>query len=205
MGHAAGVGEESSVWNKPAGDVWLAYTGSLNRSYDFLTIIRSAARIQKAHGDRVRFFLTGRGEHAKLAEQLIREQSLSNVTLTGFLEFNTWAHLLQQCDVGFNASFPEALIYLPNKVFYYLAAGAAVLNTIPGQCSEIIRQAQCGLDYQAGNVESCTQAIEQLLVDPPRRIAMGQAARHAAETLYDRRVLFPKFVDFIEKMGSAST
>jgi len=192
-------------WVKPPGETWLAYTGSLNRSYDFLTIIKAAARIREKHGDRVRFILTGRGDLAAEAQRLVTSQGLTNVTLTGFLDFAAWASLLTQCDAGFNASFPEALIYLPNKLFYYLAAGVAVLNTIPGQCSEIIRDAGCGLDYRAGDVDSCVQAVEQILGDRRSLIAMGRAARELAETTYDRSVLFPQFAEFIEGVAMPAT
>jgi len=191
----------SERYTKPAGEIWLAYTGSLNRSYDFLTILRAAARLGTDHRPPLRFFLTGRGELARQAEELVRAHSLSDVHLTGFLPFDTWAYLLSQCDIGFNASFPEAMIYLPNKIFYYLAAGVAVLNTIPGQCSRIVRQGACGLDYRAGDVESCAGAIRQLIADEARRAAMRASARRLAEMEYDRAVLFPRYVALLEELG----
>jgi glycosyltransferase involved in cell wall biosynthesis len=190
---------------KPAGEVWLAYTGSLTRAYDFLTILHAAAKIQSRAGPGVRFFLTGRGELASQAEQVVRQHHLANVTLTGFLPFNTWAYLLNQCDAGFNASLPYAMIFLPNKIFYYLAAGVAVLNNIPGQCSRIVRDGQCGLDYRAGDADSCAAAIETILRDRPTCAAMGQAARRLAETTYDRALLFPKYVELIERLGAGTT
>ena len=198
---AAATSGRSERFAKPPGEIWLAYTGSLNRNYDFLTILRAAAKIGTSLGPGLRFFLTGRGEMAAQAEQVVRESNLTNVSLTGFLEFNTWAYLLTQCDAGFNASFPETMIYLPNKIFYYLAAGAAVLNTIPGQCSRIVQDGGCGLDYRAGDVESCVAAITRVVRDAAARDAMRHAARHLAETVYDRALLFPRYADLVEKLG----
>jgi len=189
-------------YTRPAGQVWLAYTGSLNRNYDFLTILQAADLLRDRLGERVRFFLTGRGELAAQAERLVRERRLSNVTLTGFLPFETWAYLLSQCEVGFNASFPAAMIYLPNKVFYYLAAGCAVLNTIPGQCSRMIREAGCGLDYAAGDAASCAAAVERLVCEEGERAAMRRAARRLAETSCNRALLFPRYVELIERLGA---
>ena len=187
---------------KPDGEIWLAYTGSLNRNYDFLTLLRAAERFRGAA--HVRFFLTGRGELEPEARRLVRELNLTNVTLTGFLDFPAWACLLTQCDAGFNASFPEAMIYLPNKIFYYLAAGVAVLNTIPGQCSAIVRDGGCGLDYEAANPASCAAAIERIIADPAARTSMRHAARRLAETTYDRAVLYPRYADFLEGVASRS-
>jgi glycosyltransferase involved in cell wall biosynthesis len=199
---AAAVQGRCERFTKPAGAVWLAYTGSLNRNYDFLTILRAAAKIGSRLGTGLRFFITSRGELAERAQAYVRAQQLSNVTLTGFLEFETWAYLLSQCDAGFNASFPEVMIFLPNKIFYYLAAGAVVLNTIPGQCSRIVRDAGCGLDYAAGDVDSCAAAIERLVHDVSGRQAMQKAARRLAETTYDRAILFPKYAELIERLGT---
>jgi glycosyltransferase involved in cell wall biosynthesis len=183
---------------KPAGEVWLASSGSLTPAYDFMTVLRAAARIQPRFGNQVRFFLTSRGEQARDAEQFIQENRLSNVTMTGFLPFPTWAYLLSQCDAGFNACLPYAMIFLPNKIFYYLAAGLAVLNTVAGQCSRIVREGGCGLDYTAGDVDDCVAAIERILADAAARCAMGRAARRLAETTYDRAVLFPHYAELIE-------
>jgi len=191
-------------FTKPPGEIWLAYTGSLSRSYDCLTVVHAFARIHKTLNVATRLFITGRGEFRQKLERLIRKQNLTNVTLTGFLEFNRWAHLLNQCDIGFNASFPEAMIYLPNKIFYYLAAALAVLNTIPGQCSQIVSEGHCGLDYQAGDVDSCAQAIEQIVGNRDELAAIQLNSRRQAETCYDRKVLYPKYVSLIEEVAKNS-
>jgi glycosyltransferase involved in cell wall biosynthesis len=78
----------------------------------------------------------------------------------------------------------------------------AVLNTIPGQCSRIVAEGGCGLDCRAGDVKGCAAAIERLANDEPQRTAMGRAARRLAETVYDRAVCYPKYVEFIEKAAA---
>jgi glycosyltransferase involved in cell wall biosynthesis len=104
--------------------------------------------------------------------------------------------------VALNAVFPEMLIHLPNKIFYYMAAGAAILNTIPGQCSRIVREAGCGLDYEAGNPDSCAAAAARLIGDPPACKAMGAAARRLAETQYNRNILYRRYVEAIERVAA---
>ena len=189
-------------FTKPKDELWLAYTGSLNRSYDCLTVIRAfaiaAGRVERP----MRLLVTGRGELAGAARRIVDHEHLDNVSLTGFLDFPQWAFLLSQCDVGFNACLPEALIHLPNKIFYYLAGGAAVLNTIPGQCSRIVKEAACGLDYTAGDADGCAATIARLAEDDDLRGAMQQASRQLAETTYDRKVFMPRYVAFIEKVSA---
>jgi glycosyltransferase involved in cell wall biosynthesis len=186
---------------KPRGQIWFIYAGSLNRSYDCLTTVNAFAKIHKKLKTPSRLFITGRGELRKKIEQIIHEQHLTNITLTGFLDFRQWAYLLSQCDVGFNASFPKAMIYLPNKIFYYFAAGLAVANTIAGECSQIIRQGHCGLDYKAGNVDNCEQAIEQIVCNREKLTTMQHNSRLLAENHYDRKLLYPKCVRLIEQLA----
>ena len=185
-------------FTKPAGEVWMTYAGSLNRSYDCLTFLRAFAQVRGGPGRRVRLFITSRGELSGRMEQLVRRDRLKEVEFTRFLDFSSWAFLLSQCDVGINSAFPEAMVFLPNKVFYYLAAGLAVLNAIPGQCSRIVLGGGCGLDYQAGNVESCAETMRRILSDAAQRSKMRRAARGLAETVYDRAILYPKYADLIE-------
>jgi glycosyltransferase involved in cell wall biosynthesis len=191
-------------FTKPAGRVWLAYSGSLNRSYDFLTILHAAGRVAPDLRSKFHIFFTSRGELADRAARVVRAQKLAAVSLTGFLPFEKWAYLLTQCDAGFNASLPASFIYLPNKVFYYFAAGVAVLNTISGQCSRILRAAGCGLDYRPGDVNGCVAAIEQVIRDDAGRTAMARASRRLAETTYDRKLLFPQYAALIEKLGKCA-
>ena len=199
---AAAAGGRCERFTKPQDELWLAYTGSLNRSYDCLTVIRAFA-IATGRAERpMRLFVTGRGELAGKARRIVDRRRLENVSLTGFLDFPQWAFLLSQCDVGFNACLPEALIYLPNKIFYYMASGAAVLNTIPGQCSRIVKDAACGLDYTAGDADDCAEAVVRLAEEDDLRHTMQHASRRLTETTYDRKVFMPRYVAFIEKIAA---
>jgi glycosyltransferase involved in cell wall biosynthesis len=187
-------------FTKPENEIWLAYTGSLNRSYDCLTLIHAFAELQREVHHPMRLFLTGRGELADSAKKLIEGYGLKNITMTGFLDFPQWAYLLSQCDIGFNASFPDAMIFLPNKIFYYLAAGTAVLNTIPGQCSRIVREADCGLYYEAGNIGDCRRAIMEIINQPEHLSQMKQASRRLAESTYGRKILYTHYIRLIENL-----
>lgn len=195
---AAGRKKYGGKWQKGKDEIWFLYSGSLSHAYDFLTIVRAAIQCQEKFGTRARFFLSGQGELSTEAERIVREYNLSNVTLTGFLEFEEWVCLLSQADAGFNASFPHALIYFPNKIFYYMAAGAAILNTIPGECAELVEREGCGLNYRAGDAEDCFRTIARLMDDPTEAHRMGKASRRLAETRYDRAIISAAFVRFLE-------
>ena len=189
-------------FTKPPGEVWLAYGGSLTRNYECLTLLEAAARLKNLVATPWRLFLAGRGELEPQADDFIRQRGLDNVTLTGFLTLGPYAYLMSQCDAAVNPVLPGMPIYLPGKVFHYMAAGAAILNGIGGQCSRIVREAGCGLDYEAGNPDSCAAAAARLIGDPPACKAMGAAARRLAETQYNRKILYRRYVEAIERVAA---
>jgi len=197
-----GAARYAERWTKPDGQIWMIYSGSLSYSYDFLTIIQAAALSKKRFGDRVRFIMTGRGELAERARDIVEQEHLDNVTLCGFLEYDEWAYLISQADAGFNACIPEVLIYMPNKIFFYMAAGLALLNTIPGQCADLVSEHGSGINYEAGNVNACLSAISELVESPDRLRAMRRASRKLAEEVFDRRIVYARFVAFLDELAA---
>lgn len=198
---ARGAKNYADRWTKPDGHIWMVYSGSLTRNYDFLTVVRAAVLSKQRFGERVRFLITGQGHLAEKAGRIIRRESLDNVDMCGFLDFEEWAYLVSQADVGFNVSFPDALIYMPNKVFFYMAAGLALLNTIPGQCAELIARHNCGVSYEAGDVDACFASIRELVEAPEDLRRMQTASRRLAETAFDRRIIDREFVRFLSDVA----
>jgi glycosyltransferase involved in cell wall biosynthesis len=198
---ARGAETYGQRWTKPDDCIWMIYSGSLTRNYDFLTVIRAAVLSRQRFGGRVRFLITGQGHLAEKARRIVRRESLDNVEMCGFLDFEEWAYLVSQADAGFNVSFPDALIYMPNKVFFYMAAGLALLNTIPGQCAELIARHDCGVNYAAGNVDACFACIRKLVEAPEELHRMKAASRRLAETAFDRRIIDREFVSFLSDVA----
>jgi len=188
-------------FTKPPGETWLVYGGSLTHNYDCLTLLEAAVRLKARLASPWRLFLAGRGEMEATAAEFIRQRGLTNVTLTGFLALEPYAYLLSQCDAAFNPVSLGQPIFLPGKVFHYMAAGVAVLNSGPGQCGRIVSEARIGLNYEAGSADSCAAAAERLLGDLSACKAMGAAARRLAETRYDRKVLYLRYAEVIERLG----
>lgn len=190
-------------WQKPANQTWLIYSGSLSHSYDVLTVVAAAERAAIEFGPNVQFFISGTGDLATKVRDTVATKNLTNVKILGFMDFPEYVYLLTQCDIGFNAAFEDALIYLPNKVFYYFAAGLAVLNTIPGECSSIISQNKSGCDYTAGDPESCMNAIRDVIQSPQHLASMKSAARQLAVRQFDRSTIARDMVRYVENVAKS--
>jgi glycosyltransferase involved in cell wall biosynthesis len=66
-----------------------------------------------------------------------------------------------------------------------MSSGLPVIVSDHTGVTEIISDGQEGIVVPAGNVDSLTQAIAKLALDPQLRVAMGQAARRRSETEVD--------------------
>lgn len=187
---------------KPPGEIWAIYSGSLSRNYDVLTVAAAAARVSRERDD-VRFIFSGRGHLEPEVRRIVA--GAPRVDFLGFAPFEDWAATVTQCDIGWNAAWPEALVLFPNKVFYYWAAGLAVLNSIPGECADWVDRTGTGLTYRAGDVDDACRAMTELAADHSRVASMCTAARQGAENLWDRRVLYRSYVELIEELAGAGS
>ena len=179
---------------KPAGETWAIYSGSFSHAYDVLTVARVAARVVRSRPD-VRFIFSGRGELEAEVRRLAGAGE--RVSFLGFAPFDDWAATVSECDVGWNAAKPEALVLMPNKIFYYWAAGLAVLNSIPGECADWVSRTETGRSYPAGDVDAAANALIELISDPARLARQRRAARQAAVERWDRRVLYQRYVRLV--------
>jgi glycosyltransferase involved in cell wall biosynthesis len=177
------------------------YSGSLSHSYDVHTILDAVLLLRRTSGLRFEVLISGAGESESDLRKFADKHGLSNVRFLGFLEFEDWLSELVQCDIGFNAAHSDALIYMPNKLFYYLGAGLAVLNTIPGECAELIASHECGFSYAAGDAAACATAITNLIRSPNMLRNMRASSRRLALSLFDRTVISRDLVKFLENVA----
>ncbi len=75
---------------------------------------------------------------------------------------------------------PHAFYFSPLKVFEYMACGVPVVAADLGQLREIVRPAETGLIYRAGDLAAFVAACTALLADPVAARHMGGAAAVAA-------------------------
>jgi glycosyltransferase involved in cell wall biosynthesis len=191
-------------FKKPKGDVWFVYAGSLTRNHDFITPIHAFAMVHDKLNSPVKFFIVGRGYLSQKIGHLLKKFGLSNIIQTGYLELNKLSYLLSQCDIGINPSWPETRIYLPYKLFYYFAGSLAILNTMPGECSRILRDNNCGIDYRAGDIKSCAEAMMRITCKNKEMSAMKSNSRLLAQNMYDRKMLCKQYALAVERIVSNS-
>lgn len=174
------------------------YSGALGRKQG-LDLVISAARRLAARQD-LTFVICGNGPHRRDLENMaaglanVRFFDLQPAELLGELLGLATLHLLPQIAGA-------ADLVLPSKLTNMLASGRPVVATAArgtGLCEEVTG---CGLTVAPRDAAALAGAIERLCDDPALVAELGLAARHRAETRWQREAILAGFAGAIERLG----
>ena len=151
-------------------EMWVIYAGTLGDGYDIRTIL-SAIQTLSASGMPVRFLIAGDGPaKAYLFEHGVNK--MHNATYLGVLDSKVLTRLYRHCDVGLSTYVADSTVSMPVKLYDYLAAGLAIINSLGREVGEIIKVHGAGIEYAAGNPASLVDAIVYLSNNPMERLQM---------------------------------
>lgn len=193
----AGVAANASQIDKPAGDIWVSYAGTLSACYDLETLVNAMALVQKSHPE-AKLQILGDGserENLKAAAQSCG----TSVTFHGYLPYDQMAAWLSKSDITINSLVEKAAQSIVTKIGDYLAAGKPMVNT---SCSKEFRAKVeadgFGVNVKPGDAEGMARVLVDLIENPSRRARMGEKARAIAEEQFDRPHSYLKTVRLIE-------
>ncbi|MGE5552028.1 MAG: glycosyltransferase family 4 protein [Bacteroidota bacterium] len=177
-----------------------AFTGSISYAYDLMTILAAAELAQKERLD-IHFTIAGDGPLLPALRDCVAGKKLDNVTLTGYLPYEEICRLLVRADMALNAVKNNAMIYFPNKVFDYLAAGCFIVNSGQGEeLSRILAQAQAGVSYMDGDPASLLNAIAHYRERYFKARAETKQRIMAVGMGYDRELEYLPLIQAIERL-----
>lgn len=188
-----GVRKYSNEIEKPDGEFWVTYAGSISTSYDIKTLI-DAGNLLKDRSVHVQILGTG-----SLKEELeAYSKNMDNIYFWGFTPYPKMAAVLAKSDVVVNSFIKGAPQSIVNKVGDYLASGKPMINTLenPVFC-RLIEENQVGVNVEPGNVEALKSAIEKYIGGDE---SQGENARRLAESEFDRSKTYQMIVAFIEEI-----
>jgi glycosyltransferase involved in cell wall biosynthesis len=144
-------------------------------------LLRAAARVVARH-PQARFVITGDGPLRAALEQRVRALGLEqHVELPG--ETKTPYEFLNSLDVFALSSLWEGL---PVVAMEAMACGVPVVSTRVGGVAEIVDETT-GVLCPPDDERALADAITQLIEDPARRRALGEASRTRARERFDVR------------------
>ena len=198
-----GARANTGAVEKPAGELWVAYAGTLGASYDIATLV-AAARIAgdaASGGDpRIRVKILGDGPDRERLEALARDLN-APVDFLGYTAYPLMAAYLAASDIVVNSLVRNAAQSIVTKIGDYLASGNPMINTgkSPEFCAKVDSDG-FGINVAPGDPQALAEAIGTLATRPAMRGLMGDRARAVAEREFDQNVSYRKIVDLIRTL-----
>lgn len=193
----AGAAAHAAEIDKPEGEIWVSYAGTLSACYDLETLVTAIAEVQKVHPEVVLQILGDGSERENLKR--VASAAGANVVLHGYLPYDQMAAWLSKSDITVNSLVEKAAQSIVTKIGDYLAAAKPMVNT---SCSAEFRAKVesdgFGVNVKPGHPDEMAKALLELIEDEPRRAEMGRIARHIAEDQFDRPHSYMKTVRLIE-------
>ena len=194
------VSEKSDQIEKPEGEFWVIYAGTIGASYDLSTLVAAAEIINKQGIDAVKILILGDGpQRSELEKQA--DGIAADVRFFGFLPFETMAAYLSRSDITVNSLVAKAAQSIVSKIGDYLAAGIPMINTgLNREFCEKVENDGFGVNVEPGNAQALADAILSLYRDEERRCEMGKAARTIAESQFDRAKSYLEIINVIRSL-----
>lgn len=175
------------------GALRLVYCGTMGASYDLATVIDAVKDTPAAELD-----LAGAGpSEAALRE---RAKGCPRIRFHGYLDECALRRLFASSSAGIIPMFPESCVGIPYKLADYANAGLPVVNSLAGECAQLIAECGAGFAYTAGSAESLASALDALAAAD--RSALRAGAERIAQ-MFDADALYPEYVRWAEKTARA--
>jgi len=170
-----------------SGDTLALYIGAHGLSHGLLSVADAAVQLRD---DPVHIAFVGEGAaKAKLIER-VAVLGLDNVTLRAGVPRDSVPRLLAAADVCLVTLRDVALfaVFIPSKIFEYLASSRAVVGAVRGEAAQILRAAGAVV-VEPEDPGALARALRELAGDPGRRDMMGRRGRAFVVEQFDRRSL----------------
>lgn len=223
-----GAREHAAAIEKPAGEFWVTYAGTLGASYDVKTLIEAAAQLAgkandkrdahageaSAHGTgaahaadgangaplNIRVKILGDGPDRNALEQL-RDKLDAPVDFLGYTPYDKMAAYLCASDITVNSLVRSAAQSIVTKIGDYLASGKPMINT--GSSPEFRAKVEndgFGVNVPAEDAPALAAAIAQLAAHESTRKMMGARGRKIAQEQFDQPQAYQAIVNLIRNL-----
>lgn len=186
---------------KPEGEFWVTYSGSVSNSYDVINLVKAMEIVgSTGHAD-IKCKIMGTGTKVSELEEYIKAKNIENVELMGFTKYDYMAAVLCKSNVLINSFVKGAPQSIVNKVGDYLAAGRPMINTLENPVfMDIVEKNRVGVNVEPGNPGALCNAILNIYKNPENAEKMSVRARKLCESDFDRRVCNKRVITLIESL-----
>jgi glycosyltransferase involved in cell wall biosynthesis len=180
---------------KPKNELRLIYAGSLASSYDIPCILEAAELINQKHPGMTRFIITGLGPYKKLVEEY--SHRLDNLEYLGWVSKEELLKQYCLADLGLIQHKNNLTQTVTYKLFNYISADMAVLNSLESEMMDLIEQNQMGLNNPPQRPKVLAENIEFFLAHPEKLMSFQRNATKFVEKEGDNTKVYKELIHFV--------
>lgn len=178
----------------------VVYAGNLGNAQN-IKIIADAAAILKDRKD-IQFVIFGTGGLETELREKIRQEQLANIILFPLQPYERVSQVyslgdvcIVSCKAGLGGSA------MPSKTWSIMSCGRPVLASFDeGELKTILESNGCGVFTKANDIQCFVSAIEDLVADREKCVAMGTAGRKFILENLTKEVGTQKYLDVIKSV-----
>ena len=169
--------------------------------YHGLDTLIEAAALLRDRAD-IAFLMIGDGPERQRLRQMATDLGLDNV-IFGESPYEEMDQLysIAYASVATLRNVEVAKSMRLSKVFPSLSCAVPVLYAGVGEAADLISDSHCGVVVSPENPALLAEAVVQLLDEPARRDALGQAARQLVVDEYSWSVIVERWIEELEAVG----
>ena len=192
---------ESFSSRKPKDEFWIAYIGTLSKSYDLNTPIEALDALSKASQNQFVLKVMGSGPDAEKIKKFASKRN-ARVDFLGLLPYEEMCNVLFDCDIALNPIIGSSVSSLINKVADYAAVGLPVINTQQSkEYQELLERYSSGINCDPQNTISMQRAIMYAYRHPKWLAKARLGAEKMAIEVFDRDKSQRDILSLIDHLG----
>ena len=185
----------------------IIFTGKITKPYGLNKVILALEKLYPEHGDKISFFIYGRGEEREELEEYCTKHNLHNIHFMGSVGKKMIPSVLCASDLlllSLSDIYADCKTGLtkygisPTKLGEYMAAGKPILLTQP-TAYNILEEEKCGITFRGAiTIDELAMAIKDSYNLSVEEYTQMSLASRALASQYDYKNLTKKLIVCIE-------
>ena len=185
--------------------ITVLYSGNMGKTHDIDSILKAAKLLKNKMN--IKFLFFGDGEKFKSSQKFVKVEKLNNVKILPLQSEDKFPFTLALGDISI-ASLDKGGegLMLPSKIFYYLAAGSAIIGICEGKndLAEILIKGSFGFTVRPGSYKELTKKILFLAKNTSKLKKLKDNARASSVCNYSRKVCVEKLEKSLKSINLLS-
>lgn len=171
------------------------YAGTLGEAYDMACLSEAIADL--AREERVRVIVAGNGPARENFSRLSAAHPETLIYL-GEVQPDRLGEVYAHAQVGLCTYAAGSTVSMPVKLYDYMAAGLAVVTSLRGEISDVLRDG-AGVSYTPGNSASLVRVLHHLAANRQQLESMRQRARSIGQS-FDQLHQHNLYAQYVEEL-----